>query len=194
VLAGRVLDPLVGRHVLTGACVAIISAVLDLIHHDLTDHAAVPIFLLSALEALRSSAAFGGMVVAAFLNGVVTSLFTVAVLVLFRLIVGRTWLGAMALVALAVPIVAHGTSALEVVLATLMAILSLTVLLRVGVVAHMAMLVVTGLLTWLPLTLDTDAWYFGQSLLVLLLIVGLGTYGFLVALGDRPVFGVMEAT
>jgi hypothetical protein len=93
-----------------------------------------------------------------------------------------------------VPIVAHGTSALEVVLATLMAILSLTVLLRVGVVAHMAMLVVTGLLTWLPLTLDTDAWYFGQSLLVLLLIVGLGTYGFLVALGDRPVFGVMEAT
>jgi hypothetical protein len=108
--------------------------------------------------------------------------------------VRRTWIASMVLVALAVPIVAHGTSALDVVLATLVVTLSLTVLLRVGVVAHMAMLVVTGFLTWLPLTLDTNAWYFGQSVIGLLLIGGLATYGFLVALGGRPAFGVMEAT
>ena len=50
-----------------------------------------------------------------------------------------------------------------------------------------------GLPEWLPLTLDTQAWYFGQSLIVLSLIGALATYGFLVALGRRPAFGVMEA-
>jgi hypothetical protein len=45
----------------------------------------------------------------------------------------------------------------------------------------------------MPLTLDTHAWYFGQSLIVLLLIGALATYGFLVALGGRPAFGVMPA-
>jgi hypothetical protein len=49
------------------------------------------------------------------------------------------------------------------------------------------------ILTWMPLTLDTHAWYFGQSLIVLLLIGALATYGFLVALGGRPAFGVMPA-
>jgi hypothetical protein len=48
-------------------------------------------------------------------------------------------------------------------------------------------------LTWLSLILDTDAWYFGQSLITLSLIVALATYGFFVALGGRPAFGVMEA-
>jgi hypothetical protein len=38
-----------------------------------------------------------------------------------------------------------------------------------------------------------NAWYFGQSLVVLLLIGALATYGFFVALGGRPAFGVMEA-
>jgi hypothetical protein len=69
----------------------------------------------------------------------------------------------------------------------------LTVLLQVGVVAHIAMFIVYRFLTWLPLTLDTGAWYFGQSLIVLLLIGALATYGFLVALGTRPVFGGLEA-
>jgi hypothetical protein len=34
----------------------------------------------------------------------------------------------------------------------------------------------------------------GQSLIALLLIGALATYGFLVALGGRSAFGVMEAT
>ena len=55
------------------------------------------------------------------------------------------------------------------------------------------MFIVMNFLTWLPLTLDTRAWYFGQSLMVLLLIGALATYGFLVALGSRPVFGALEA-
>jgi hypothetical protein len=56
------------------------------------------------------------------------------------------------------------------------------------------MFVVGNFLTWLPLTLDPNAWYFGRSLIVLLLISALATYGFFVALAGRPAFGTMAAT
>jgi hypothetical protein len=49
-------------------------------------------------------------------------------------------------------------------------------------------------LMWLPLTLDLEAWYFGQSLAVLLLVAGLSTWAFLGALGGRPAFGAVEPT
>jgi hypothetical protein len=65
------------------------------------------------------------------------------------------------------------------------------VLLRIGVLANAAMGIVAQALTYLPLTLDPDAWYFGRSLVVLLGIVGLAVYGFLVALNGRSAFGEM---
>jgi hypothetical protein len=148
---------------------------------------------LSALEALRSPWAFGSTLLGAFLNALVSSLFGVAMLVLFRLIFRTMWIASLVLVVLMVPIFAVGTSTSDIVVAIVLTIVGLTVLLRVGLVAHVAMFVVFDFLTWLPLTLDTNAWYFGQSLIVLLLIGALSTYGFLVALGGRPAFGVIEA-
>ena len=50
-------------------------------------------------------------------------------------------------------------------------------------------MVFTNLLVRVPLTLDTNAWYFGHSLVVLLVVAALATYGFLVSLGGRPAFG-----
>ena len=63
----------------------------------------------------------------------------------------------MMLVALAVPIFATGSSAARHWRRDSAWTLGLTVLLRFGVVAHVAMSVVTRYLMWLPLTLDTDA-------------------------------------
>jgi hypothetical protein len=51
---------------------------------------------------------------------------------------------------------------------------------------------VMGLMTWFPLTLDRDAWYFGQSLIILFMLGAMASYGFLAALGGRPAFGTME--
>jgi tRNA A-37 threonylcarbamoyl transferase component Bud32 len=193
VLAGRVFDPLVGRHVLIGSCVAVVLTAVDLTHIEFADHSAPAMFFQSALGALRSPTAFGGFVIGAFLHALVTSLCSLAVLVLFRLIVRRTSIALMMLVVMAVPIFGTGTSLLDVGVAVGLLTLGLVVLLRFGVVALIAMSVVTRFLTWLPLTLDTDAWYFGRSLTVLLLIGALATYGFLVALGGRPAFGVMQS-
>ena len=193
ILAGRVLDPLVGRHVLMGSCAGIVSVVVDVTHLRITGHPSPPMLMQSALDALRSPAVFGSYVVGAASGALVESLCGVALLVLFRLIVRSTWAASVLLVALVVPIYATGSSVLDMGVAIGLVTLGLTVLLRFGVVAHVAMSVVTKYLMWLPLTLDTDAWYFGQSLVVLLLIGALATYGFLVALGGRPAFGVIEA-
>ena len=194
VLAGRVLDPLIGRHVLLGSCVGVVAAAVALIQLQVAERKAPPGLLLFALDALRSSEAFGSAVVAAFVSALVWSLGGFAVLVLLRLILRRTWIASMVLVVSMVPSVAAGTSTSDIVIAVLLTVVGLIVLLRVGLVAYIAMFVVTNFLTQLPLTLDINAWYFGQSLVVLLLIGALATYGFLVALGGRPAFGVMEAT
>ena len=63
----------------------------------------------------------------------------------------------------------------------------------VGVLSYATMLIVSKATKFLPLTLDTDAWYFGQSLIVLVLISALSTSGFLLALAGRPAFGVTGA-
>ena len=193
VLAGRFLDPLVGRHILLGLCVGIMSTALAMVYSHFARRNAPPFVVQIALEALRSSAAFGGGVVAAVVNAVVTSLGTLAVLVSFRLIFHRTWLAAMALTVLAIPAFANGTSGFDIALTAILLTVNLVVLLKLGVIAHMALLVISFLM-WLPLTLDPNAWFFGQSLSVVLLIAALATYAFLAALGGRPAFGVMEPT
>jgi len=193
VLEGRFLDPLVGRHVLVGLCVGAMWTALTMVYSHVAHRSAPPVVVQAALEALRSSGAFGSVVVAAVLNAVVTSLCTLAVLVSFRLIFRSTWLASVALTVLAIPAFANGTSGLDIGLAAVLVTVNLVVLLKLGVVAQMALLLVTFLM-WLPLTLDPSAWYFGQSLSLLLLITGLGMYGFVGALGGRPAFGLMEPT
>lgn len=60
--------------------------------------------------------------------------------------------------------------------------------LRVGLLALFALLM-TDTLIRTPFTLDPDAWYFGNSLVVLLGFGALATYSFLVCLGGQPAFG-----
>jgi hypothetical protein len=192
VLAGRVLDPLVGRHVLIGSFLGILSAALALLGLEVSGRSTRPLQLQLALDTLRSSRDFGGVVVFATLNAVATSLYALALLVLFRLILRSTWAASIALITLMVPVLAIGTSPYNIITSVLLLVLGLLTLFRVGLVAHVAMLVVMLFMTWFPLTLDRDAWYFGQSFIVLFMIGAMALYGFLVALGGRPAFGEMQ--
>jgi len=194
VLEGRFLDPLVGRDVLVGACVGVAwTALRTTLYSQVAPHRAPLIAVHASLEALRSSEAFASVILAAVLHSVVASLCGLALLVSFRLVLRRTWLASIALSVLVIPAYAGGTSGLDIGLAAVLVTASLVVLFKFGVVAQMALLLI-NFLTWLPLTLDPSAWYFGQSLALLLLVAGLAIYGFLGALGGRPAFGVMEPT
>ena len=75
------------------------------------------------------------------------------------------------------------------VFAIALAAFAVAVLLRFGLVSTAVMLFFTDLLTRLPVTLDARAWYLPLSVFTLLLIGGLGVYGFVVALAGRSAFG-----
>ena len=125
-------------------------------------------------------------------RGCFTALIGMALLVIVRLLVRRTSIAATLMVMFAVPLFAAALSPVDVAFGIVFTVLGLIVLLRIGLLAHVAALMVMHSLTWLPLTLDGDAWYFGRSLVVLLAVAAFAGYGFLTALGGQPAFGSME--
>jgi serine/threonine-protein kinase len=191
-LAGHWRDPLVGRDVVVGMFAGLLAASFHLMLLAATSRVAPLSFRVPVLEALGSSAVFGNVLIVVVLNSLQFSLTAMAGLVLFRLIVRRTWIALAALIAFAIPLLAPVASVVDVVAAVALASSGMLVLLRVGVLAHVAMIMVSGFMTSLPLTLDANAWYFGRSLTVLLVIATIALYGFLVALGGRPAFGEMR--
>jgi hypothetical protein len=191
-LEGRVRDPLVGRHVLVGAAVGLLSAALLLLQLEISGRRPVPVLRLQALESLASPAAFGSLFVFGLAIGLLNALIGMAFLVIFRLIVRRTSIAAALLVMFFVPLFAAALSPVDVAFGTIFALTGFIVLLRIGLLAHVAAQMVMHSLTWMPLTLDGDAWYFGWSLIVLLAVAASAIYGFLAALGGQPAFGSLE--
>jgi hypothetical protein len=192
-LAGRMRDPLIGRDLLVGTVAGLLHTMVVLIQFEMSGRSAPAVFLRQALDALQSSTSFVGIVLLAVLNSVEFTLAGIAGLVLLRLILRRTWMAITVLVAFTIPLFEPSASPIGALVAVVLSLFWLAVLLRVGVLGSATMLIVADATKHLPLTLDTEAWYFGQSLIVLLLISALATYGFLLALAGRPAFGVMEA-
>ena len=190
-LSGQVRDPLVGRDVLIGMCAGIVQATLVIVRLRVGGHAAPADTLYPALESLESLPHFANIaLVYQLANSFQAALISTFVMLLLRLIVRKTWIVVGIGLVLGLPFPLGGSPALGwelvVVMATLL--LAFTVFLRVGLLAQVAMMF-TDLLVRVPLTLDMNAWYFGNSLVVLLVLAALAVYGFLVSLGGRPAFG-----
>jgi hypothetical protein len=193
-LTGRLQDPLVGRDVLVGTLAGITTAVILLVQVSISGQYPVPVFRQSAVEALTSTVWSGAYLTAAVLDGILFTVAGIASFVLLRLMLRRAWIAAAALCALSIPFSPTGISTISDAIGTATIVaFHLTIVVRFGLLATAVTFIVTRLLTWLPLTLNADAWYFGHSLLVLLTIFGLATYGFFAALGGRPAFGEMKA-
>jgi len=112
-------------------------------------------------------------------------------LLVTRLVVRKTWIAVLVGLVASIPFVPGGSSApfgWELIGVMVGALLTLTLFLRIGLLAEFAMMF-TDVLVRVPLTLDPDAWYFGNSLVVLLIVAGLAVYAFVVSLGGRPAFG-----
>lgn len=58
---------------------------------------------------------------------------------------------------------------------------------RLGLLAAIACLFASYMLTSFPITADWDAWYWGSSLYALAVVAALGVYGFYTSVGGRPV-------
>jgi serine/threonine-protein kinase len=174
-ISGRVGDPLVGRDVLIGvlAGVALIAGGVQFF-----DHGTPSDLVASALESLTSGRHFIGVSTIAIFAAPPYAVALLFLVTLIRAIVRSTWVAA-AIAALAV--VPFVTGGIFETYALVVSLVLVTIVLRIGLLALSAALLVQFVMTRLPVTLDFNAWYFGSSMLILLLIAGLAAYGCLVA-------------
>jgi serine/threonine-protein kinase len=190
-LSGQLRDPLVGRDVLIGMFVGVAVMTTFVARFRISGRTAPSDTLVRALESLSSTPHFANL---AFPHQVVAALqFTLGgafLWLLIRLIVRKTWLAVVLSIAVGLPFLPGGVAPFgwEFLLMLAPPLLIAVTFLRVGLLALFALLLM-DLLIRVPLTLDPDAWYFGNSLVVLLWFAVLATYGFLTSLGGRPAFG-----
>ena len=68
-------------------------------------------------------------------------------------------------------------------------LVGITILLRIGLLALVVALISDQTLSHLRLSLDANSWYFGSSVVILLLVTAMAAGGFIVSLGGHPAFG-----
>jgi hypothetical protein len=194
--SGRVRDPMVGRDLLLGALFGVALALMSWprlwwLPEVLGVEPEAPYFLWISLEALRggthlvaaAAAIIGSVVMQVTLPAVVT-------LVVFRLLLRKTWL-ALAATSLVVAVLLMPTGgSLVPFLVTLpfVVLVMFGVLFRFGLLTWSVMMVVSMLLGEMPATPHPSDWYFTSGVLVVTSLVGMGLYGARVALAGRPMF------
>jgi len=190
-LHGRFRDPLVGREVLYG-CLAGAWLSVIVILKDV-----VPIWMgESAPPSLGENLRIflgGRYVVATILLSqfmVVIGVAFFAMLLLLRIVLRRPWL---ACGALFVFFVLAGTNAFtaplwQCVVTLVWSAMVILVLVRWGLLAYLALVLVWALTWAFPTTFDFSAWYAGYALWGPLVALALATYGAWVSLAGRPLF------
>jgi hypothetical protein len=191
-LQGRWRDPIVGRDLLVGGAAGILVILLW------QATALLPRFFgenpLLHLRGLPLASPFGSTAyLTSFLvdNLMEATLRSVGV-VTFLLLVAAVVRNRIAMIALSSALMAAsflfepvGPIALRITYSVITALVVVIVLLRFGMLAISAT-AYTILTCWsLPLTLDPDAWYFGRSLVGLLLIAAIATTGFALAVSGK---------
>jgi serine/threonine-protein kinase len=194
-LTGRLRDPLVGRDVLVGTLLGATNALL--LHFsnalpawiDAPGMTPVPPSEL-IMRGTREAAGFfiGRQNDAVFAAVGIMFLFFLASSIFRR----RKWLGAIPLGFLFFLLNVSGENlAIEIPFAVLIATIFVFVVLRFGLLAVAVAGLVGTLLRLSPITLDLSRWYAARSLFALAIIVAIALYGFRIALGKRPVFGLV---
>jgi hypothetical protein len=196
-LSGRVRDPLVGRDLLTGLLAGVGLVLLLIARAEVSSRMGLivkPLDQAYVLEALRP-VSYIGLIVYFASDTLTFALAMLGLLLLLRVIVRNERLS-VALWVLTVSTLNLGYGAMpwDPVFAIALSAFAVAILLRFGLVSTTVMLLFTDLMTRLPVTLDTRAWYLPLSVFTLLLVGALGAYGFIVALAGRSPFGADVAT
>ena len=195
-LAGRVMDPQVGRDVLIGVLAStgiMLLARIDFHIRPMLGYPALPpdVPRLATLEGTRQTlATLGQLVFTAAFN----SLWILFALVAINLLVRRVWITAVIMIGFLMLTGASGIAEAPPVwlgiLTSLIAVTGLVVvMLRFGLLTMLVLFFVNFLLSSAALTLDPSKWFFSTSTSILLIVAGLGMYGFYASRGGEPAFG-----
>jgi hypothetical protein len=188
-LAGRFRDPEVGAHILIGTAVGMgfmLIGQLGILWNGgvrLTASYGIP-----SMTPLR-----GGLHVARYIlflidDSIRSTLMTLCLLFILRLIVRRTWLAVClctVLTTVAMTATASGDPVVTGITVGIPVLLSLTVLVHFGVVALISAFITCRILAELPITTDFSSWYAGTSLTALVAVLALAVYGYCTAAAGR---------
>jgi serine/threonine-protein kinase len=191
-LGGNLRDPMVGRDLLAGC---LIGALLALCEHVVN---ALPAWFNLAGQTpingdgaqLESVAQFAGVLLQYLAVGIFRSLTVLFLYVLLRGLIKNRWGSAVALgVLLTLTYLGSENPVAETIGAVVMAALTVTALLRFGLLAVAVAYTTLAIFLAFPLALDPGHWYFARGLVPVLLFTGAALYGFRTSLGRQPVFG-----
>jgi serine/threonine-protein kinase len=194
-LAGKWMDPLVGRDVLAGAAVGLMTTLLSVIEYQVPQwvgESVMPVPLPSILSAslmLNSTQNYSGIFNSAIF-ALYYGLILLLCLVLLRIATRRltfTWIAAVVLFAVATahyrvdrPWILGAENVFSLFIQTLLALTLLLLLNRHGLVAIIFCLLVRAFLMDFPVTWDFSAWYKGAALAGIVptvLILAISYYG-----------------
>lgn len=183
-LAGRLRDPMIGRDVLIGTTASLVAAML----WQLTGVMPGAHTLIVPASSLSELTSIGFFAASAIVQAVVGSLMAATILLAFHVLTRNLRIAAV-IYFLACTIVFVGDVSgplwSRAVYAAVVVGIALTVFFRFGMLALAMTAVPMFFLRTIPITLDTEAWYFGRSLFALLLVAALAVYGFFVSLAGK---------
>jgi hypothetical protein len=186
VLSGRVWDPVVGRDVLFGVGLGVWFALIlrSIIFWSVDEGFANYPGAVELLLGLRSTV---GVVLEEAPYAIRNVLLYFFVLFVLRVLFRNQWAGAIAFTAFWTILNALGND--RVWLGALAGLLyfgtAAFVVLRWGLLSFAVGGFVSSLLFDVPVTLDASAWYFGNMMLLLTIVVALALWGFYTSVGGR---------
>jgi hypothetical protein len=191
VLDGSFRDPLVGRHLLIGCSLGIAIALWKSIPSWLAPRLPVMDFPLPSefwtLEAIRGFRHSVAALLGIHTMSVMNLFFPLMLLLIFRLLLRRTWASVTVTSLVGALIYYPGTGSLMVFSAFALVVIGLFwfALFRYGLLPAILAITLADFLEQMPLTFDVTAWYAAPSLLTLALVAGLALFGFRSALAGR---------
>jgi serine/threonine-protein kinase len=190
-LAGRLRDPLVGRDILAGTVVGVVLTAVLILRFIFVPQPIPEALLEPAIESLASTRLLAWSLTFGVLDAVQFALAALFFIVLIHIVIGKPWIAVFVLSILAAPIAPGGAAGVTgYAWATALLLIFGATLMRVGLLAGVVALGTVRLLTQTPLTLNGDSWYFGSTIVVLVVVAALGVFGFVVSLAGAPAFGV----
>jgi hypothetical protein len=188
-------DPLVGRDILVGIGIGVLVRAIDRGHgvaQALRGHTGAPV--VPDLTHLLGASQVVAMLMNQTFNTLLNALIAVFGLVLLKILVRREW--AVATLAVGVPMIFVFASAsdsnapaLDVAAGALTIVLYVFTIQRLGLLATVMLFLVSYTLSDAVLTFNPSQWFFGWSLLPVLMMAALACYGFYASRGGEPLFG-----
>jgi serine/threonine-protein kinase len=192
-LAGEFRDPLVGRDILIGALVGALmilnNYLSDLLPKWLGQPPNVP-YMNDGTQLLGARYFLTGLS-GLFFSSLLVSFSVLFVMLLLSVILRKNWLGALVtwlLISVLMSLALGNGAPVSMLLAPTGAALIIGALYRYGLLTLLAAEFFFHTWVFFPITTEFSAWYAGDFVLALVLLLALASYGFYTSLGDQKIF------